>query len=402
MEPLEGATTVERMLLAQAKSMRTPANGSIELLPLCNMNCDMCYVRLSREEMERQGRLRTADEWLEIGRQMKDAGVLFLLLTGGEPFLFPEFRRLYLGLREMGMILTINTNGTLIDEDLAEFFGKHKPRRINITLYGTDEETYADLCHYPGGYEKTLRGIRLLREHGVDVRVGGSIVRANKDDLDKLLDIEEEYGVPVRVDTYMMPAVRERELPYNMQSRLEPEEAARARVYAWKREMGPELFPQYVRQLIERADHPEPKEEKPGHMACMAGQCSFTINWQGEMRPCVILSSPAVSVFDAGFGAAWRHIVEETGKILLNAKCSACHLRHLCRTCAASALYETGSYDGVPDYMCRYAEESLRTLREEWKQIEESTQGKIQESIQDTMQENIQGKVRDGQDISDR
>ena len=75
MEQLEGATTVERMILDQAKRTRTPANGSIELLPLCNMNCDMCYVRLSREEMERQGRLRTADEWLEIGRQMKEAGV---------------------------------------------------------------------------------------------------------------------------------------------------------------------------------------------------------------------------------------------------------------------------------------------------------------------------------------
>ena len=86
----------------------------------------------------------------------------------------------------------------------------------------------------------------------------------------------------------------------------------------------------------------------------------------------------------------------------MNAKCSACHLRHLCRTCAASALFETGSYDGVPDYMCRYAEESLRMLKEEWKQIEVHTQGKIQESIQDTMQENIRGKVRDGQDISDR
>ena len=164
MEPLEGATTVERMLLDQARRTRTPANGSIELLPLCNMNCDMCYVRLSREEMEAKGRLRTADEWLEIGRQMKDAGVLFLLLTGGEPFLYPDFRRLYLELRKMGMIITINTNGTLINEDLAEFFGKYKPRRVNITLYGTDEETYDKLCHYPGGYEKTLRGIRLLRE----------------------------------------------------------------------------------------------------------------------------------------------------------------------------------------------------------------------------------------------
>ena len=63
MEPLEDAATVERMLLDQARRIRTPANGSIELLPLCNMNCDMCYVRLSREEMEAKGRLRTADEW---------------------------------------------------------------------------------------------------------------------------------------------------------------------------------------------------------------------------------------------------------------------------------------------------------------------------------------------------
>lgn len=370
MELLEDAATVERMLLDQAKRTRTPANGSIELLPLCNMNCDMCYVRLGREEMEAKGRLHTADEWLEIGRQMKDAGVLFLLLTGGEPFLYPDFRRLYLELRKMGMIITINTNGTLIDEDLAAFFGKYKPRRVNITLYGTDEETYDKLCHYPGGYEKTLRGIRLLREQGVDVKVGGSLARANQDDLDKLLDIGEELDIPVRVDTYMMPATRERDLPYNMQSRLNPEEAARARIHALKREMGPELFPQYVRQSVERADHPEPAEAKPGYMSCMAGQCSFTINWQGEMRPCVILTEPAISVFEVGFKAAWKYIVEETHKILLNEKCSTCHMRHLCRTCAAGALLETGSYDGVPDYMCRYAGESLRILREEWEKIQ--------------------------------
>lgn len=370
MEPLEGAATVERMLLDQARRTRTPANGSIELLPLCNMNCDMCYVRLSREEMEAKGRLRTADEWLEIGRQMKDAGVLFLLLTGGEPFLYPDFRRLYLELRKMGMIITINTNGTLIDEDLAAFLGKYKPRRVNITLYGTDEETYDKLCHYPGGYEKTLRGIRLLREQGVDVKVGGSLARANQDDLDKLLDIGEELDIPVRVDTYMMPATRERDLPYNMQSRLNPEEAARARIHALKREMGPELFPQYVRRSVERADHPEPAEAKPGHMSCMAGQCSFTINWQGEMRPCVILAEPAISVFEVGFKAAWKYIVEETHKILLNEKCSTCYMRHLCRTCAASALLETGSYDGVPNYMCRYAGESLRILREKWEKIQ--------------------------------
>lgn len=370
MEALEGATTMERMLLAQAKQSHTPVNGSIELLPLCNMNCDMCYVRLSREEMERQGRLRAAEEWLEIGRQMKDAGVLFLLLTGGEPLLYPDFRELYLGLRRLGMILTINTNGTLIDEEWAAFFGKYKPRRVNITLYGADEKAYANLCHYPGGFARTISGIRLLQKYGVDVKVGGSLARANRGDLDRILEIGEQMDVPVRVDTYMMPAARERELPFAMQSRLEPEEAAQARVRALKREMGAELFGQYTAESIDRAEHPEPAEEKPGQMACMAGQCSFTINWQGEMRPCVILGKPAISVFESGFQNAWKKLMEETGNIRLSARCSVCHLRHLCRTCAASALLEAGSYEAVPEYMCRYAKETLRLLREEretWK-----------------------------------
>lgn len=370
MEPMEGASTMERMLLDRAGRSKTPINGSIELLPLCNMNCDMCYVRLSREEMEQQGRLRTAEEWLSVAREMQKSGVLFLLLTGGEPFLYPEFRRLYLGLKELGMILTINTNGTLIDEEMAEFLGKNKPRRVNITLYGSDENAYRELCHYPGGFEKTWNGIRLLQRQGVDVKIGGSLTKANRNDVEKLIEIGKVLDVPVRIDTYMMPATRERNKPYNLQSRLEPCEAARARIRALKGEMSGEQFGQYLNRMLSEIDHAVPKEETPGHMSCLAGKSSFTINWQGEMRPCVILSKPAVSVFEVGFEAAWNYIVEETDKILLSSKCSACTMRPLCRTCAACALLETGSYEATPDYMCRYTEESLRVLRMEAKEYE--------------------------------
>lgn len=55
------------------------------------------------------------------------AGTLFLLLTGGEPLLFPDFKTLYLELRNMGMILTINTNGTLLGESWADFFAEYRP-----------------------------------------------------------------------------------------------------------------------------------------------------------------------------------------------------------------------------------------------------------------------------------
>lgn len=116
--------TNEKRILLRAAQLQRPVNGTLELLPLCNMNCDMCYIRRDRSEVESGGGLRTAEEWIGLGEEMKKAGVLFLLLTGGEPLLFPDFQRLYLELKRMGMVLTINTNGTLLDEKWADFSGE--------------------------------------------------------------------------------------------------------------------------------------------------------------------------------------------------------------------------------------------------------------------------------------
>ena len=351
----------EQRMLELAAKKQIPINASIELLPLCNMNCDMCYVRLSREEMEQQGRLRTVEEWLSVARQMRDSGTLFLLLTGGEPLLYPDFKRFYLALREMGFLITINTNGTLIDADWAAFFGAHKPRRINITLYGADEQAYESLCHYPGGFERVTNGVHLLRRQGVEVKLGVSLTPHNAQNLDGFVAVGSNLGVPVNVDTYMMPAERERSLPFDKQVRLSPEVAARGRIRSLALMMGCEGFLEFTTRHLYWAEH-MPAPELPNRMTCLAGSCSCTINWQGKMRPCVVMTSPEADVFEMGFDAAWKKILREVDNIILSDTCAACKLRMLCRTCAASALLETGSYDGVPEYMCRYARETYRQL----------------------------------------
>lgn len=61
MNILDGASSSEQALISMSASKKIPVNGSIEVSPLCNMNCDMCYVRLSKQAMESKGRLRTAD-----------------------------------------------------------------------------------------------------------------------------------------------------------------------------------------------------------------------------------------------------------------------------------------------------------------------------------------------------
>ena len=352
--------TYEKRLISKAARSHTPINGSFELLPLCNMNCGMCYVRLSRPEMDLQGHLHSAAEWISLARQMQKSGTLFLLLTGGEPLLFPDFKTLYLELRSMGMILTINTNGTLIDETWADFFAQYPPRRINITLYGTSKETYRDLCHYEAGFEKALRGIRLLRERNVDVKINGSLVRSNSTDVDSLVALARSLDAPINIDTYMYPARRERSAAFCEQSRLLPEDAARGKVQFEKASLDSKTYLQMAQTIITRVsetpDTPEPDFQR---MRCQAGRTSFTINWQGKMRPCVMLSQPEINVFETGFDNAWKQLQCEIETITLNPRCSSCSLRRICQTCAACAKLETGAYDGIPDYMCRYTKELL-------------------------------------------
>ena len=360
-----GSTTIERRLIQDAAQKRIPINGSIELLPLCNMRCDMCYVRMDRQEMESKGRLRTAEEWLEVARQMRDAGTLFLLLTGGEPLLYPGFRDLFAELKRMGMILTVNTNGTLIDEDWADFFAKNKPRRINITVYGSNNETYETLCHFPRGYDRVMNGIRLLQERGVDVKMAASVTPANREDVPGLIELARSMNTFVSVDCYMMPTRRENDEAYDGRSRLSPRDMAYMTHTTLLQKIGEERYRDYVRRQLDLIDHrplPETPVKEPG--GCLAGQCSFTVNWQGEMRPCVILSQPSVSVFDRPFGEAWQRITESHEGMCICADCSVCKYRPVCHICPAAGLLEAGAYDAKPEYLCDYAEELVRLMWE--------------------------------------
>lgn len=366
MNEMSDASGVELKLLRRAANSNIPINGSFELLPLCNMDCEMCYVRLSRREMEEKGRMRTASEWLALAKQAKEAGTLFLLLTGGEPLLYPDFKELYLSLQNMGFILTVNTNGTLMDEEWAEFFSLHKPRRINLTLYGSDNETYHTLCRLENGFDRAVNGVKLLRERNVEVKLGCSAVNTNLKDIDRIFGLADSLGTAVHIDSYMYPAKRERELSKAPDVRLAPSAAALVWFKGVLHAYRGDSYTMYRNALLLNVERLRsegnniPDEGSP--MECMAGNCSFTINWQGYMRPCVMLSSPGIPVFETGFMPGWEKLRDELSAIRLNPKCSICEYRPFCHICAASALYESGGFDGVSDYLCELAKASYELI----------------------------------------
>lgn len=362
MEVYEVSTQVERQLRAKADRAHISLGGSIELLPLCNMDCKMCYVRMSRAEMEAQGRMLSCDEWLRIAEQARENGVLFLLLTGGEPLLYPEFKRLYTALTDMGFVITVNTNGTLIDEDWADFFGARPCRRMNITLYGKDDATYADLCRNPKGFSQVMRAAKLLKERNVPYRLTCSVTPYNVDDLEALFAVAKELDIFLQPATYMFPAVR-RGKDAAEQERLDPERAAQAMFLSHKLQRTEEEMAFAIRSTLASLFLPPRMANAQGY-TCHAGNSGFWMNWKGELLPCGMMNGPKISLLEHSFRECWEYIVEQTSQVSYCSDCAQCKKQNICQVCPASLVAETGALDRRPDYICRYTDEMFRLMIE--------------------------------------
>jgi len=346
-------------LYSKAYVRRIPISGTFELSPLCNFSCRMCYVHKTAKEVSEHSRvMMDLDHWLEIAEKAKREGMLYLLLTGGEPLLWPDFWTLYEKLSEMGLIIDINTNGSLINAEAVERFTKHPPRRINITLYGGCDETYEALCGVRGMYDKVTKAVDMLTEKNIHVKINVSLTPYNKHDLEKIIRFAKDRNLLVHATTYMFPPVRRDETMIGMNERFSPEESAEYRLQIFRLLFGEEKFAKYLEDI--RNDYTPPAgldescvDHLDGQVQCMAGRASFWITWDGWMTPCGMMIQPKVDLMKNNFALAWRKLTEMSSHLVLSGLCTNCKNQKNCHACAAMAMAETGSSEKVPVYLCK-------------------------------------------------
>ena len=202
-------TPLTNYLFQKASVEKIPISGTFELSPICNFDCRMCYVRQTPEQVRNHPRkMRTLEQWKQLTDQAVEAGMLYLLLTGGEPFLWPDFWELYGYVSQKGLIISINTNGSLIDRKAVDRLKEMPPSRVNITLYGASNDTYERLCRNPKGFTMVDNAIAMLREAGIQVKLNCSLTPYNAQDLEKMVAYAEERKMILDVTTYMFPPLR--------------------------------------------------------------------------------------------------------------------------------------------------------------------------------------------------
>ena len=353
---------IRRYLMRKCAALGVPVSGIFELTPRCNLKCKMCYVRLTPEQMAPMGREKTAAEWLSLARKAVAAGMTFLLLTGGEPTLRSDFAEIYEGLANMGLSISINTNGTLLTDELKALWHRLPPAQVNVTLYGVCREDYEDLCGNGAAFDAVEDALHWCQSEGILVHLNTTMTPTN---YAKWLDLEnyaQALGLELRMTSYCFPPARRAACDGCGEfSRLAPEVAGELICKDLLFRMGPEAIRLRAADLDKPLQHGcELDTGEP--MQCMAGRSQFWVTWNGITTPCGMLPEPAVKPFELGFANQWEELRRACDDIRLCPECAACNYQKSCMNCAAVTYSETGRFDGKPEYMCRLNQAYRETI----------------------------------------
>ena len=329
---------------------RIPLRGTIEVTRRCPLSCAHCYNNLPiQDEQARRSEL-SYEEHCRIVDEIVEAGCFWLLYTGGEIFARPDFIDIYKYTKQKGFLITLFTNAVLINEKIADSLVGYPPHYIEITLYGHTKKTYEKITGKPGSFERCMRGIQLLMERGMPLKLKTVTMTLNKHELWEMKRfVEEDLGLEFRYDAMINPRLNGSQAPLAL--RLAPEEVVALdlqdseRLAEWNRfcehHVGPPADPKQYHNLYQ----------------CGGGIGSFAIDPSGNLSVCGMSASDTYDLRQGSFREGWEEFIAgiRQKKISRQTKCFSCELKAMCGMCPANGELENRDPEEPVDFFCRVA-----------------------------------------------
>jgi radical SAM protein with 4Fe4S-binding SPASM domain len=346
-------------LWEKTREKRIPFSFELELTARCNNDCRHCYINLPAGDKVAKDKELSLEEIKEIVDQAVSMGALWCLITGGESLLREDFSSIYLYMKKKGLLVSVFTNATLITQEHVRLFQKYPPRDIEVTVYGVTQETYERVTRRVGSYDAFMRGLSLLLEREIKVRLKAMALRSNLHEMPEMARFcREKTKDYFRLDPFLHlrydgDQKRNEEI---RSERLSPDEIAALEA------SDPERF-EALKNSCGRLIVSDSSFADCNHLFhCGAGNGSFTVSYSGLLQLCSSLWHPDC-VYDLKKGnlkEAWQTFIPQVREMRSNrreflAKCRGCSIVNLCMWCPAHAHLETGAMDAPVDYFCRVA-----------------------------------------------
>lgn len=326
----------------------------IEITGRCNMNCSHCRAsEMAKKDMPLEEILKIVKFARTYSPNYKE-----ITISGGEPMLHHDFRKVISELRKNGAdYLTITTNGSLITEDLLDYFESLQFERlmVSVSVDSIDPEKHDTFRKYDGAFEKATAALRMIAARNSEKLVPSMktvVMPYSINEMAEQVALADELGCKRVSFTSVIYSGKAKDNS-EMWMTSDQKKLFLENIYRLKKE-----YPHMnvttndpLKCLI-RGMSDEPTSDSEIVMdGCPAGTVSFNVNSDGVMTPCSLLDIPMLNTFElTAEEIAEKYQNNEITKMFLDmdlhGKCSECSKKYSCCGCRARALVFSGDIMG--------------------------------------------------------
>ena len=302
----------------------------------------------------------TFDEIRSLVDQARSMGCREWAISGGEPMLHPDFVRIFDYITANARTYSINTNGTLITEEIAQLMTRKGAKMV--ALYGATAAVHDHVTRHPGSFEATMKGFSLLKKAGAGFIVQLIPMKDNFHEFEQMKELAQSLSKHWRIGAPWLYLSAEASAEKNAEiaaQRLSP------------RDVVDLDLPDLSSLSNQNSDHPQ---SQPGddHLfdACIRSRRDFHVDPYGKMSFCCFIKDPSMryDLRSGSFQDAWDSFIPSLiGKVRggdeYRTSCGSCEYRQDCRWCPVYSYLEHGRYSAPVEYLCEVARE-MRACKE--------------------------------------
>src|ERR1700757_629184 len=185
----------------KAHALGIPLTVHIDVTYRCNERCVHCYL-----DHDDQGEMSTR-EIKNVLDQLAEAGVFFLVLSGGEVFMRRDFLELGEHARKLIFNVKVKTNGVMIHEAEAKRLRELGVEQVQISVYSHRPEVHDAITMLPGSLKRTVNTIKFLKSQGLKISVSNVLMTVNRQDERGTRALAKQLGVEYSLDPTVTPKI---------------------------------------------------------------------------------------------------------------------------------------------------------------------------------------------------
>lgn len=303
-----------------------PLQVTLELTYRCNERCGHCYLSTYDDNADGRPTLKL-EEWKRILDELAEAKAFYLVFIGGEAMMHPQFWGIAEYAASRNFVLTLITNGLMVDEAIADRFAKLGFYQVTVSLYSTSAAIHDKMTRKFGSHAKTIAAVERLRKAGVGVGVNCLLTNENIEGWLELKNWADDKGLTIQFDP-MVTAKNDSSLGST---------STRATAQQLRH---------YYRTLQSLGRGPSPQPAGlPEDPVCNAGRGKCAVSPYGDLLTCLEVREPIGNLRDHSFNHLWHSPQAEKLRGYKNRDLKfnpSCGAGTYCDHCPGMAGTETG------------------------------------------------------------